>query len=89
MHNRLTVDTMAPTQMEPSHERRGYAADEGDEEYFDRLDSKRCVTLLQGMDARYTLELISLITVIYTPCRHFQRIYVCINTVFSLLCSFL
>ena len=40
-HNRLTVDTMAPTQMEPSHERRGYAAEEGDEEYFDRLDSKR------------------------------------------------
>lgn len=39
-HNRLTVDTMAPTQMEPSHERRGYAAQEG-EEYFDRLDSKR------------------------------------------------
>jgi chromosome segregation ATPase len=39
-HNRLTVDTMAPTQMEPSHERRGYAAEDG-EEYFDRLDSKR------------------------------------------------
>jgi hypothetical protein len=38
-HNRLTVDTMAPTQMEPS--RRGYSVEEGDEEYFDRLDSKR------------------------------------------------
>lgn len=43
-HNRLTVDTMAPTQMEPSHERRGYAAEEG-EEYFDRLDSKRYLIL--------------------------------------------
>ena len=41
-HNRLTVDTMAPTQMEPSHERRDFAAEDG-EEYFDRLDSKRCV----------------------------------------------
>ena len=44
-HNRLTVDTMAPTQMEPSHERRGYAAQEG-EEYFDRLDSKRYLSSL-------------------------------------------
>lgn len=33
---------MAPTQMEPSHERRGYAEEEGEEEeLFDRLDSKR------------------------------------------------
>lgn len=46
-HNRLTVDTMAPTQMEPSHERRGYAAQEG-EEYFDRLDSKRYKSLVHS-----------------------------------------
>ena len=45
-HNRLTVDTMAPTQMEPSHERRGYTTTEDggeEEEYFDRLDSKRYI----------------------------------------------